>query len=100
MARSVSQSRRTWPRVAARTGLAIMGGYAFTYAFTAALARLLPVNPVDASTIASLLSFVVFLLFILWAFSTVSVRRVLLGLSMTLPLVAVGFWPQLLEALR
>ncbi|MFG3451315.1 iron transporter [Stutzerimonas stutzeri] len=100
MARSVSQSRRTWPRVAARTALAIMGGYAFTYAFTAALARLLPVNPVDASTIASLLSFVVFLLFILWAFSTVSVRRVLLGLSMTLPLVAVGFWPQLLEALR
>lgn len=77
-----------------------MGGYAFTYAFTAALARLLPVNPVDASTIASLLSFVVFLLFILWAFSTVSVRRVLLGLSMTLPLAAVGFWPQLLEAWR
>lgn len=100
MARSVSQSRRTWPRVAARTGLAIMGGYAFTYAFTAALARLLPVNPVDASTIASLLSFVVFLLFILWAFSTVSVRRVLLGLSMTLPLAAVGFGPQLLEAWR
>jgi len=77
-----------------------MGGYAFTYAFTAALARLLPVNPVDASTIASLLSFVVFLLFILWVFAAVSIRRVLLGLSMALPLAVIGFGPQLLEAWR
>ena len=99
MTRSVSQSRSAWPDVAARTFLAVLGGYAFTYALTAALARLLPVDRVDALTIASLLSFVVYLVFILWAFAA-SVRRVLIGLSAAVPLAAIGFWPQLLEAVR
>ena len=100
MTRSISQSRRAWPEIATRTALAILGGYAFTYAFTAALSRLLPVGPVDALTIASLLSFVVYLVFILWAFAAASLRRVLVSLSVALPLAAIGFWPQLLEVLR
>ena len=33
---------------------ALCGGYLFTYAFTAALARLLPMNKVDALVTASL----------------------------------------------
>ncbi len=100
MTRSVSQSRNAWPDVAARAALAVLGGYAFTYAFTAALARLLPVDRVDALTTASLLSFVIYLVFILWAFAATSVRRVLAVLSGALPLAAIGFWPQLLEAVR
>lgn len=100
MTRSVSQSRSAWPDIAARTTLAVLGGYAFTYAFTAALARLLPVDRVDALTTATLLSFIVYLVFVLWAFAAVSVRRVLVGLSLAVPLAAIGFWPQLLEALR
>jgi hypothetical protein len=98
--RSASQSRSAWPEIAARTGLAVFGGYAFTYAATAALARLLPLARVDALTVASLLSFVVYLAFILWVFAAASVRRVLIGLSGGLPLAAIGFWPQLLELVR
>nr|WP_272889725.1 iron transporter [Stutzerimonas stutzeri] len=94
--RSVSHSRTAWPDIAARTALAILGGYAFTYAATAALARLLPLDRVDALTTASLLSFVVYLAFMLWAFAAASVRRVLAGLSGALPLAAIGFWPQLM----
>ncbi|MGK9064509.1 iron transporter [Stutzerimonas chloritidismutans] len=100
MTRSVSQSRSTWPDIAVRTALAIFGGYAFTYAFTAALARVLPIGPMDALTIASLLSFVVYLTFILWAFAAASLRRVLIGVCVSLPLAAIGFWPQLVEAIK
>jgi hypothetical protein len=99
--RSATQSQRSsWPVIAARTGLALLGGYAFTYAVTAALARSLPFDPVDAVATASLLSIVVYLTFILWAFAAASLRRVMVGLSMVVPLAAIGFWPQLLEALR
>lgn len=100
MTRSVSQSRSAWLDVAARTALAILGGYAFTYAVTAALARLLPLDRVDALTTASLLSFVVYLVFILWAFAAASVRRVLIGLSVAAPMAAIGFWPQLMEVVK
>lgn len=100
MTRSATQSRSTWPAITARIGLALLGGYVFTYAFTAALARLLPLEPVDAIATASLLSFVVYLVFVLWAFAAASLRRVLIGLSLALPLAVVGFWPQLLEVLR
>ncbi|MGY8817927.1 MAG: iron transporter [Pseudomonadales bacterium] len=100
MTRSAIQSRSAWPAIAARTALALLGGYAFTYAFTAALARLLPLDPVDAVTAASLLSFVVYLVFILWAFASASLRRVLVAVGIAIPLAIVGFWPQLLEALQ
>ncbi|MFI8739366.1 iron transporter [Stutzerimonas zhaodongensis] len=99
MTRSAIQSRSAWPAIAARTALALLGGYAFTYAFTAALARLLPLDPVDAVTAASLLSFVVYLVFMLWVFAAASLRRVLVGVGLTFPLAAIGFWPQLMEVL-
>lgn len=59
----------TWAAVS-RITAAILGGYAFTYAFTAALARVLPLDKVDALISASLLSFAVYT-------------------------GAIGFWPQL-----
>lgn len=95
----VPQLRNGWPAIAARTGLALLGGYAFTYSFTAAFARLLPLDPVDAVTTASLLSFVVYLLFMLWAFAAASLRRVLMGVGIAIPLAIVGFWPQLMAVL-
>lgn len=100
MTRSATQSRNAWPALAARTALAALGGYAFTYAFTAALARLLPLDPVDAVTAASLLSFVVYLTFLLWAFAATSLWRVMTGVGLAIPLAVIGFWPQLLEILR
>ncbi|VXC46455.1 Iron transporter [Pseudomonas sp. 9Ag] len=95
--RSATQSRSAWPAIAARTLLALLGGYAFTYAFTAALAQWLPLDPVDAVTASSLLSFVVYLTFVLWTFAAASLRRVLIGAGLAIPLAVIGFWPQLLE---
>ncbi|CAD5106409.1 DUF3649 domain-containing protein [Zestomonas carbonaria] len=85
--------------VLSRTLAALLGGYLFTYAFTAALARLLPLDKVDAMVVATLLSFVLYTLVILWAFACRSAWRVWAGLALALPLGAIGFWPQLLEKL-
>ena len=52
-----------------RSALAILGGYAFTYALTAALARLLPLSPADALVVATLPTFLVYTVAILWAFA-------------------------------
>ncbi len=84
----------TWPTVS-RITAAILGGYAFTYAFTAALARVLPLGKVDALISASLLSFAVYTGAILWAFACRSATRAWAGLALGLPLAAIGFWPQL-----
>lgn len=88
-----------WLDIGLRTTLAVLGGYAFTYAVTAALARLLPLARIDALVVATLLSFVLYLAFILWVFAAHSLRRVLLTLATGLPLAAIGFWPPLLERL-
>jgi hypothetical protein len=82
-----------------RITAALLGGYLFTYAFTAALARLLPLDKVDALVTASLISFLIYTLTILWVFSCHSAARAWAGLALALPLGVVGFWPQLLERL-
>ena len=85
--------------VVSRTLAAIVGGYALTYCFTAALARLLPLDRFDATLVASLVSFIIYLAFILWVFATHSLRRVATSLLVIPPLALIGFWPQLLERL-
>lgn len=82
-----------------RITAALLGGYLFTYAFTAALARLLPLDKVDALVTASLLSFLIYTLAILWVFACHSAAKAWAGLALALPLGVVGFWPQLLERL-
>lgn len=78
---------------------AILGGYLFTYCFTAALARLLPLDRFDATLVASLVSFIVYLAAILWVFATHSLRRVALSLLLIPPMGLIGFWPQLIGTL-
>lgn len=78
---------------------AILGGYLFSYSFCAAFARLLPVKAKEAVVISALLSFLVYLGFILWAFAARSQSRVWLSVLMSVPLLVIGFWPQLLERL-
>jgi hypothetical protein len=95
----VTRIASPWPDIGLRTALAVLGGYAFTYAVTGALARLLPLARIDAVVVATLLSFVVYLAFILWVFAVHSLRPVLIALGCALPLAAIGFWPQLLERL-
>jgi hypothetical protein len=99
VSRLASEKTPAWREIGIRTALAILGGYALTYALTAALARLLPMPRYDAATVATLLSFAIYLLFILWSFGARSVRPVLLSLVAIPPLAAIGFWPQLLEVL-
>ncbi len=85
-----------WPTLS-RLLAALLGGYLFTYAFTAALARLLPLAPGDAVIAATLPSFAIYTVAVLWAFGTRSARRAWAGLLLAVPLALVGFWPQLLE---
>lgn len=85
--------------VFARAMAAVFGGYAFTYAFTACLARLLPLERIDALLVASLPMFVVYTLAVLWAFSARDAWRAWLSLPLAIPLALIGFWPQLLERL-
>lgn len=80
-----------------RITAALLGGYAFTYTFTAAVARLLPFDPIDAMITATLLSFVVYTLAILWAFACRSLFKVWVGVALALPLGVIGLWPQLME---
>lgn len=87
-----------WP-IISRIAAALLGGYLFTYAFTAALARLLPMDKVDAMVTASLLSFLIYTLAITWVFACRNTRRAWAGMALALPLAAIGFWPQWLEAL-
>ena len=85
--------------VFARAMAAVFGGYAFTYAFTACLARLLPLERIDALLVASLPMFVVYTLAVLWAFAARDAWRAWLGLPLAIPLALIGFWPHLLERL-
>lgn len=92
-ARKPGRQSAAWRGVVARVLAAILGGYAVAYAFTAALARLLPLAKVDALIIASLLSFVIYTLAILWAFAARDAWRAWAGMGVALPLAAIGFWP-------
>ncbi|MDH4585052.1 iron transporter [Pseudomonas sp. BN415] len=86
-----------WLAVLSRSAAALLGGYLFSYAFTAALARLSPLDGADAVIVATLPSFAIFTFAILWAFAARSAWKAWLLTAWALPLAAVGFWPQLLE---
>lgn len=65
--------------VAARIGAALLGGYAFTWAFTAlgiAVLMALGGDFHEAETALMLLAFLVFLPLFLWAFAAASLARV------------------------
>ena len=82
-----------------RTAAAIFGGYGFTYSFTAALARLLPMADSEAVIVATLPSFLVYGLAMLWAYGCCSVRRAWALLLPAIPLAVFAFWPQVRSAL-
>lgn len=62
--------------VAGRGFLALVAGYAVTGAWTAALARVLPLSRIDASLIATMLSFLIYAGIVVWAFAARSIRTV------------------------
>ncbi|MES2869111.1 MAG: iron transporter [Pseudomonadota bacterium] len=95
----MKRTTSAWVPILSRTVAALIGGYAFTYAFTAALARLLPLDNVDSLIVASLLSFVIYTFAILWAFAARRQWSAWMGAVLAVPLAVIGFWPQLMGRL-
>lgn len=88
-----------WLEVTSRVLAAFIGGYAFSYGFTACLAQLLPMPPVDAVIVASVSAFLVYAAAMLWAFACRTHWRAWAPALLGGPLALVGFWPQLMEHL-
>ncbi|MFJ4397839.1 iron transporter [Pseudomonas sp. NPDC089396] len=86
-----------WLQILSRSSAALLGGYAFSYAATACLARLLPLSPGDAVIVATLPTFIFYTLAILWSFASRDALRAWAPLAVAAPLALVGFWPQALE---
>lgn len=95
----IERQATPWLPVLSRTLAAVLGGYAFTYAFTAALARLLPLAPNDALIVATLPAFIIYPLAILWSFCCRNATQAWYGVALAVPLAVIGFWPQLMRAL-
>jgi hypothetical protein len=85
-----------WLRILSRSAAALFGGYAFSYAATACLARILPLSPADAVLVATLPAFIFYTLAILWAFASRDALRAWAPLALAAPLMLIGFWPQVL----
>ncbi|MNO60533.1 hypothetical protein D3C76_511510 [compost metagenome] len=86
-----------WLQILSRSSAALLGGYAFSYAASACLARLLPLSPGDAVIVATLPAFIFYTAAILWAFASRDAVRAWAPLVLAVPLAVSGFWPQLLE---
>ncbi|MBH3428334.1 iron transporter [Pseudomonas alkylphenolica] len=91
----MSKPRPAWLTIASRCAAGLLGGYAFTYAITAFLARVLPMAATDAVIVATLPAFVFYTLAVLWAFACRSERRAWALAGISGPLALVAFWPQL-----
>lgn len=90
-----------WLSISSRCTAGLVGGYAFTYALTAFLARLmswLSMPAQDAVIVASLPAFAVYTAAILWAFASRSAWRAWAGVVVAAPLALVAFWPQMTGA--
>jgi hypothetical protein len=84
-----------WVLIMSRAAAALLGGYAFSYAATACLARLLPMSAVDAAIVASLPSFAFYTAAFIWAFASRDALRAWVPALLACPLAVIGFWPQL-----
>jgi hypothetical protein len=97
----MNRTSPAWLSISSRCAAGLVGGYVFTYALTAFLARLmswLSMPSQDAAIVASLPAFAVYTAAIIWAFATRSAWRAWAGVAMAAPLALVGFWPQLAGA--
>ena len=92
MSKVSSATAPAWSATLMRILLAVVGGYALTYCATAALARLLPFERIDAAISATLLSFALYTCYVLWVYA-VPLRRGLLSLLALVPLALIGFGP-------
>lgn len=90
----LSENQRYALAIVSRLLAATLGGYAFTYAFTAALGQWLPgLNPYDAGTAATLPCFIIYVCCVLWAFHQRRGFREWLLLPAALPFVLLAWGP-------
>lgn len=89
-----------WLAILSRSAAALLGGYAFSYAATAFLARVLPLAPSDAVIVSTLLAFAFYTGAILWAFASRDALRAWGAAALAVPLALVGFWSQAMEWLQ
>ncbi|MEN5141051.1 iron transporter [Pseudomonas sp. LB-090624] len=85
-----------WLQIFSRSCAALLGGYAFSYAASACLARILPLPASDAVIVATLPAFIFYTVAMLWAFACRNALRAWAPLALAVPLSLVGFWPQAL----
>ncbi|MHC6224913.1 iron transporter [Pseudomonas sp. X10] len=83
-----------WLSILSRIGAALFGGYAFSYAATAFLARVLPLSASDAVIVATLPAFIFYTAAILWAFASRDALRAWAPVVLAGPLALAAFWPQ------
>ncbi len=74
-----SKSDEPWGPIVARVTAAIFGGYALTYTFGSAAAKVLPLRPSEAVYLISILQILVYLGIVIWVFS-VTGRKAWTGL--------------------
>lgn len=82
-----------WLAIVSRSAAALLGGYLFTYALTAFLARVLPLSASDAVIVSTLPAFVFYTGAILWAFASRDALRAWLPVVVAAPLALIAFWP-------
>jgi hypothetical protein len=85
------KSGEPWGQIFARVTAAIFGGYALTYAFGAAAAKVLPLRPSESVFLISMLQILVYVGIVLWVFA-VSGKKAWTGLlAMSALFMAVTF---------
>ncbi|CAG8871140.1 hypothetical protein PS627_04321 [Pseudomonas fluorescens] len=87
------KSTPAWLAILSRSAAALLGGYLFTYAVTAFLARVLPLSASDAVIVSTLPAFAFYTGAVLWAFASRDALRAWAPAGVAAPLALVAFWP-------
>ncbi|HEC75277.1 MAG TPA: hypothetical protein ENI26_13050 [Methylophaga aminisulfidivorans] len=89
---SKAMSGRTRINLACRTGLTIFGGYLLVSLWTATMSLLLPTVRYEAVLVASMTGFMIFPAFAIWAFYTISLKRMAGYLLAAIILLSCVLW--------
>lgn len=92
MSRAARRGWRYRVNVAARSLVAIVGGYAIAALFTMAAARWLPMAKIDAVLVATMLAFALIPGVAVWAFLTRTPFRAVTGAVLVAGLLALACW--------
>lgn len=89
----MNKPRPAWLLILSRAAAALLGGYAFSYAVTAFIARVLPMSPAEAVMVATLPAFAFYTGAMIWAFASRDALRAWAPAALACPLALFAFWP-------